>query len=289
MSCCGETRTFDHTSIRFAIYLCGSPFRAQHFRSHRSHTLSLRTCSALWNHSQRCVDEGKLSMLSSARAFLHEHLFGSGEDDARLASIRALFGSEDVEKAASKAYPHEQYKYAALLNVFSRLDWLKAANVARALHVCGPLVAAFAGLMGSDADAAAPHRLAALQSRQTRARFCCSSVPPLLPMARQGSRGSSHQDSEGDAGAVPATEVTISASEDGLMIAPARTASHATQKSAASAEEERIGLAAAPLDGVGRARQPSVWLEYSVVRDGRRAAHVLPLSEILDCARLPGS
>ena len=244
---------------------------------------------ALWNHTQRCVDEGKLSMLSSARAFLHEHLFGSGEDDPRLASIRPRVGEDDPEKTSPEAAPHEQYTYATIVDVFSRLDWRKAASVAHALRVCGPLVAAFIGLMGSDADAAAPHRLAALQSRQMGARFCCSSMPPLLPATRQGSGASTHEEPDGETGAIPTTEVTMSASEDGFMIAPARTASHATQKSAASVEEARTGLATAPLDGGGRAQQPSVWLEYFVVRDGRRVAHVLPLSEILDCERQLGT
>ena len=221
---------------------------------------------ALWNHAQRCVDEGKLSMLSSARAYLHEHLFGSGEGDVRLESITAALD----EDAPSKPPPHERYTYATLLDVFSRLDWRKAKEVVTALRACGPLVGSFIGLMGNDADAAAPHRLAAMQGRQMRARFWCSSEPPMMPASRQGSGGSEEESS------VVATEVTTTATaEDGMMLAPARIASHATQN---SADSGRKVYEAATVEA-NATRQAFVWLEYSVIRHGRRLAHVLPLSE----------
>jgi hypothetical protein len=209
---------------------------------------------ALWNHVERCVDEGKLSMLSSVRAYLHEHLFGSGDGDIRLTSIHL------TPTAESAIAPREQYTYAVLLDVFSRLDWQQAVGIANALHVCGPLVGAFVGLMGSKADSAAPHRLASLQGRQMRARFWCSSGPPMAPASRQVS-------ADEQATTEPAaTEVTTTATDDGMMLAPARTASHATSATNASHE----GLPD---------RQAHTWLEYSVVRHGRRATHVLPLSE----------
>ena len=80
-------------------------------------------------------------MLSSARAYLHEHLFGSGNGDSRLEAIRAEAAA--TEDALPKQRPRERYTYAKLLDVFSRLDWTKAADVEKAVRVCAPLVGSF--------------------------------------------------------------------------------------------------------------------------------------------------
>lgn len=232
--------------------------------------LDPRVCS--WNHEQRCVDEGKLSMLSSVRAFLHEHLFGSGEADARLVSLQQAAAEEEHRVLAPRQPSCERYTYAALLGVFSRLDWRQAESITRSLRVCGPLVGSFIGLMGSDADSAAPHRLAALQGRQMRARFWCSSAPPLLHSMQEPGTDSVL------AASGCAVEVTTTATEeDGLMLAPARTARQATQH---STESELSGRDKAVRSDVGR--MAWVWLEYSVLRHGRLTAHVLPLEEVLD-------
>ena len=231
---------------------------------------------ALWNHEQHCVDEGKLSLLSSVRAYLHEHLFGSGETDARLASIRAHSG-EVHEHAGSSGMPSppppptttttEGYTYTALLDVFSRLDWRQASSIADALRACSPLTSAFIGLMGSDADAAAPHRLTALQGSQTRARFWCSSVPPGAQLS------GGHGLAAGPQRASSATEVTTSASEDGsMMLITARSLSRSTSihsNSSNGAVESHDGAAPAgrPMHlevDAGVLRQPYVWLEYMV-------------------------
>ena len=243
---------------------------------------------ALWNHAQRCVDEGKLSMLSSVRAYLHAHLYGHGEQDERLAAIRSDpkgEGGEGAEGAANGRVaaasaeappsPHEHYSYSALLDVFSSLDWRKASGIVSALRACGPLVGAFIGLMGNDADAAAPHRLAALQGRQMKARFWCSSAAPP--------HGEQH------------TEVTTTASdEEGVVLAPARTPSLPSRQPSAASLPASVPSAASALDeggagasyladaSSGGGRQPHVWLEYTVVKQGRLQAHVLPLGEILD-------
>ncbi|KAL1512226.1 hypothetical protein AB1Y20_005488 [Prymnesium parvum] len=212
---------------------------------------------ALWNHEQRCVDERKLSMLSSARAYLHEHIFGSGDGDPRLPAIRA--GNEN------EALPTcERYTYSSLLDVFSRLDWTKAAGIAHALRACAPLVGSFIGLMGNDADAAAPHRLAALQGQQMRARFWCSSRPPEFNSAR--------------------TEVTTTATaEDGLILTPSRSSSQAMMHSTSPSAMDAASLQASTDElGDGQSQEGFVFLQYYVKKESKLVAHMLPLSEILD-------